>query len=55
MVRTSEFKSFNPSLLSDLNPITCQGVGLPRFDESIYGVRLGVDLWGRGDSGRLPA
>lgn len=25
--------SFNPSLLSDLNPITCQGAGLPCFDD----------------------
>lgn len=35
-------RSFNPSLLSDLNPITCQGAGLPCFDESIYGVLRGV-------------
>lgn len=35
-------RSFNPALLSDLNPITCQGAGLSCFDESIYRVLRGV-------------
>lgn len=43
----------NPSLLSDLNPITCQGAGLPCFDEPIYGVLQGVICGGGSESRRL--
>lgn len=38
--------SLNPSLLSDLNPITCPGASLPCFDESIYSILRSVNVAG---------